>query len=106
MRTSRRKSEKMLKLNGNGRDRTRRRLLSALPVFAVTMLVAAGTAQAEVEYLHNLGTSGSAGGQLNFPAGLAVNNTTGHVYVADQNNSRIDEFTEAGDFVQAWGYDV
>src|SRR4051812_26577588 len=106
MGTSRRKSEKMLKLNRNGGGRARRRLAAVLPVFVLAMLVAAGTAHAEVEYQYNIGSSGSSGGGLNYPTGLAVNNADGHVYVADRDNNRIDELTETGAFVQAWGYDV
>ena len=37
---------------------------------------------------------------------VAVNNTTGDIYVADRGNNRIEEFSSAGGFVRAWGYDV
>lgn len=57
------------------------------------------------------GESGSGAGQLSAPQGIAVNQTTGqensgHVYVTNQGNRRVEEFDEDGDFVRAWGWDV
>jgi NHL repeat len=40
------------------------------------------------------------------PRGIAANPDTGHIYVADQNNIRIVEFTVWGEFVRTWGWDV
>jgi DNA-binding beta-propeller fold protein YncE len=39
-------------------------------------------------------------------SGVAVNDATHDVYVADTENHRIDEFTSAGVFVRAWGWGV
>ncbi|HEY2283802.1 MAG TPA: hypothetical protein VGH60_09675 [Solirubrobacteraceae bacterium] len=39
-------------------------------------------------------------------SGLAVNDSTHDVYVADTGNRRVDEFTSAGVFVRAWGWGV
>lgn len=49
---------------------------------------------------------GSSAGQCALPRGLAVSPTNGHLYVADQTNNRIDEFTAWGEFVKAWGWGV
>jgi hypothetical protein len=40
------------------------------------------------------------------PRGVAVNPATGNLYVADQENSRIIEFTAWGELVRAWGWGV
>ncbi len=54
--------------------------------------------------------TGSGAGQCMIPRGLAVADEAspnrGNLYVADQENSRIDEFTAWGEFVKAWGWDV
>jgi hypothetical protein len=52
------------------------------------------------------GQPGSAAGEMNNPRGVAVNDDTGQVYVADLQNSRVDEFTVWGEFVRAWGFGV
>lgn len=44
------------------------------------------------------GSSGSGDGQLNHPADIAVD-SEGHLWVADQNNGRIEEFNAQGDFL-------
>jgi hypothetical protein len=49
------------------------------------------------------GTSGGGAGQLNGPRGIGVANG-GDILVA--NNGRVDEYTPAGEFVRAWGFDV
>jgi DNA-binding beta-propeller fold protein YncE len=49
---------------------------------------------------------GSAAGAFRQPTGIAVNNETGHVYVADTGNLRVQEFTLDGRFVRSWGWGV
>jgi hypothetical protein len=48
---------------------------------------------------------GHAGG-VYVPRGIAVNPLTGNVYVADQANSRVSEFSPWGVFIRAWGWGV
>jgi hypothetical protein len=66
---------------------------------------------------HSFGTAGEGAGELalvaaqtEFPevggSGVAVNDETHDVYVADTNNNRIDEFEADGTFVRAWGWGV
>src|ERR1700685_4156232 len=54
----------------------------------------------------SFGAPGPGAGQLEGPEGVAVNDTTGDVYVADTGNDRIDEFEPDGAFVRAWGWGV
>jgi VCBS repeat-containing protein len=51
-----------------------------------------------------VGSAGGSSGQLQNPLGVAV--TSSEVYVADQDNQRIDEFTTAGTFIRAFGKNV
>jgi DNA-binding beta-propeller fold protein YncE len=46
---------------------------------------------------------GSGDGELAFPRGVAVNQASGDVYVADTSNQRIEEFGPGGAFVRVWG---
>jgi DNA-binding beta-propeller fold protein YncE len=57
-------------------------------------------------YSHSFGEAGHEAGQFEDPSDLAVNTSTGDVYVADKGNNRIDEFDSSGTFIQAWGWGV
>ncbi|HEV7771391.1 MAG TPA: hypothetical protein VGO66_12145 [Solirubrobacterales bacterium] len=46
------------------------------------------------------------GGQLSESRGVAVNQSTGHVYVTETGNRRVSEFDADGNFIRAWGADV
>jgi hypothetical protein len=55
--------------------------------------------------------NGSGAGQVTVPTGVAVNQASGDLYVADSGfaesiNNRIDEFDGAGAFVRAFGWGV
>jgi NHL repeat len=54
----------------------------------------------------SFGSQGSAAGQVSAPQGVAVNDTTGDVYVADTGNARVDEFSSSGTFIRSWGWGV
>jgi hypothetical protein len=49
------------------------------------------------------GIAGSGNGQFSGPWGITVNQAAGDIYVSDQGNSRVDEFTTAGAFVRTFG---
>ncbi len=51
------------------------------------------------------GKAGGGAGQLAFPGGVAVDGT-GDLYVTDALNNRVSQFTTAGAFVRAWGFNV
>lgn len=53
------------------------------------------------------GTFGGAAGQFqNPPAGIAVDQGSGSVYVIDRANNRIQQFSATGGFIRTWGADV
>src|SRR6185503_3906962 len=84
----------------------KRRSLLALLVACAALLLAAAAAHGEITYQSSFGSAGSGAGQLSDPASVSINNSTGDVYVADNGNNRIEQFTDDGEFVRAWGYDV
>lgn len=51
------------------------------------------------------GKTGSGGGQLNEPQGVAID-SSGDVWVTDYANNRVDEFSEKGEFIKAIGFSV
>jgi outer membrane protein OmpA-like peptidoglycan-associated protein len=51
------------------------------------------------------GIAGGGAGQLSNPTGVATD-SSGDVYVADHDNDRIDEFSAAGSFIEAYGWGV
>jgi hypothetical protein len=50
--------------------------------------------------------NGSEAGQCSAPGGLGIDLQSGDIYVADEQNKRIEKFTSWGDFLRAWGRDV
>jgi DNA-binding beta-propeller fold protein YncE len=76
----------------------------ALPV-ALFLFSAAAQAAAPSQLWHKC-PSGLGAAQCDIPRGIAADPDTGHLYVADQSNDRINEFTAWGEFVKAWGQDV
>jgi hypothetical protein len=49
---------------------------------------------------------GSEGGEVFVPVALAVDPTTGTLFVADRGNRRVDVFSEVGSFLRAFGWGV
>jgi DNA-binding beta-propeller fold protein YncE len=48
----------------------------------------------------------SGAGRCYVPRGIAADPASGHLFVADSGNRRINEFTVWGEFVRTWGWDV
>lgn len=48
------------------------------------------------------GSAGSGNGQFDRPAGVAVENISGNIYVADTQNNRVQAFSPAGGFVRVF----
>jgi DNA-binding beta-propeller fold protein YncE len=51
------------------------------------------------------GIAGAKAGQLSGPSYVASDGA-GSIFVTDQANTRVNQFTDAGAFVRAWGFDV
>lgn len=57
-------------------------------------------------FIRNVGTAGTGKGGLEGPLTIAFDPATNDMYVANRVSHRIDEFTEAGEFVRAFGWGV
>jgi DNA-binding beta-propeller fold protein YncE len=77
-------------------------LVALLAVVLAGVLIPAVAGAQTYNYLYKWGTLGAADGQFNSPQGVAVDGS-GHVYVADTGNNRIQKFTSSGGFVTKWG---
>lgn len=64
--------------------------------------LAPGAGGAHMTYSTQFGSSGSGNGQFNSPRQAAIDGH-GNVWVADDNNHRIQEFSPAGKFLAAYG---
>lgn len=74
------------------------RILS-ITIATACLLSLAASASAEIPFC----TFGSGQGQCNSPEGIAVDRSTGDVYVADRVNNRINVFDEGGNFLRTFG---
>jgi hypothetical protein len=54
----------------------------------------------------SFGENGTGAGEFVEPSGIAVDQESGDVYVADTGNNRIDEFGPEGEFLLAFGWGV
>jgi hypothetical protein len=75
---------------GTGTDQT----LETVPVPVVHVLTS------------TFGASGSGDGQFSGNTGLAIDQTSGDVYVADTANHRIEKFGPSGSFISTFGWGV
>jgi DNA-binding beta-propeller fold protein YncE len=58
------------------------------------------------QFTTDFGSAGSGTGQLANPQDVAVDNSSGDLYVADTGNHRVVKFDSAGNFISAWGWGV
>jgi len=72
----------------------------------MALLTFTAKAQAAPPVLWEKCTTGSAAGECVIPRGLASDPDTGHLYVTNQENRRIEEFDVWGTFVRAFGWGV
>lgn len=85
--------------------------IGVLPVLLLALVLtgfaaAPAGAVTQDELLTRFGSYGSGPGQFNGVADIATDPSTGHVYLSDGGNRRIDEFTPWGQFVKSFGWDV
>ena len=78
---------------------TRTGLLCALALLAGALVPGAAEAAPRT-----VAEFGSGPGKVNTPVGVAVDQSSGDLYVADSQNYRIDRFDPEGDFLLAWGW--
>lgn len=92
-------------MSGTG-SLTRGAFLIAAWLFVGACLGAGSVQAAPKSLVSEIGGAGTQGGQFNGARGLAVNQLTGDLYVADGGNNRIQQLTSDGTFIRAWGTDV
>jgi NHL repeat len=91
------------------RAENRRRVAALVAVAGLLTVMGAGSTAAQAQVPSSFWTkcqTGSGAGQCQHPRGVVSDPETGHVYVADSANDRIDEFTAWGVFLRSWGWDV
>ena len=94
------------------RSRTANTIAGALCLLVLLLALSVGARPALALDTHvfslGIGSAGVGAGQISLASnsGVAVNTTTHDVYVADTNNARVDQFSAAGVFIQAWGWGV
>jgi hypothetical protein len=81
------------------------RLLIATALATAALLVLAAAPALAVPHVFSttIGSTGSGAGQLSNPQDVAVDQSTGDIYVADAGNLRVDKFDSAGNFILAFG---
>ena len=79
---------------------------AAAVVALLALSVTASSARAALAHSATFARPGAGAGQLSSPAGIAINQATGDIYVADSANARVDEFDSNGNFIRAWGWGV
>ncbi len=85
-----------------------RRVVLALVGVLVLGVAGAGSASALTVHAFSLsfGSPGAGAGELSAPAGVAVDDATHEVFVADTGNRRVDVFSAEGVFLLAFGANV
>ena len=81
------------------------RCVLGVAVVVVCLLVVGGGVAVAVPASFGSGV-GEESGQFGQPVGIAVDQESGDVYVADVDNQRVDKFGPAGEFLFAWGWGV
>jgi DNA-binding beta-propeller fold protein YncE len=95
--------------HGGGRAFGARALACAMLVALALAAVLCASASAYSQRGHEFSGSFPEAGQapaLNHPSSVAVNETTGDVYVVDSSNNRVVVYDKAHTFLAAWGYGV
>ena len=77
---------------------------TTLPRYVLKVDAAAeeGTGGSAPAYVSSVGAAGNGAGQFSHPAGIAIDSAD-HLWVADENNNRIEEFSSSGEFIESVG---
>jgi DNA-binding beta-propeller fold protein YncE len=67
---------------------------------------ALGLSQRGHSFAFSFASKGEGAGRLLHPAGVALNEASGDIYVVDSGNNRIERFGPRGEFIAAWGWGV
>ena len=59
--------------------------------------------QEKYSFISKWDSEGSGDGQLSRPHSIDVDSNSGHLYVADSGNNRVQKFTADGEFITKWG---
>lgn len=81
-------------------------VIAAILSCVVLALDAVGAAAFNYTSSSQFGSDGNQAGQFDEPQGVAVDQATHDVYVADTGNHRIEQFSSNGTFIAAWGWGV
>jgi DNA-binding beta-propeller fold protein YncE len=79
--------------------------VTATLIVAIALALAMPASARAFEPVAVIGASGGGAGKLSVPLGVAVDGAGG-IYVSEHVNQRVSEFTMAGRFVRAWGFNV
>jgi NHL repeat len=80
--------------------------LSATALLCALVAFAGTSSSAEAAPPAQFGSEGVGAGQFVEPHGIAVDQQSGELYLADRNNQRIERFSAEGRFELAWGWGV
>jgi sugar lactone lactonase YvrE len=73
-------------------------------MFALTAVLGVAAAQASLlSPSGSFGSQGSGNGQFQGPTGVAVQQSSGNVFVIDSGNARVEKFSPTGSFISAFG---
>lgn len=76
--------------------------LAGLLALTITALLALTAASASAAPPASFGSEGTGAGEFREPRGIAVDQSSGDVYIADRNNNRIDKFGFLANFLRAF----
>jgi DNA-binding beta-propeller fold protein YncE len=74
----------------------------AIALLGVLLCAASASATSGHRYSGQFSTPGSAPGELNAPAGLAIRQSTGDLWVVDAGNARVEHFDASGVFLDGF----
>jgi DNA-binding beta-propeller fold protein YncE len=77
--------------------------LAIFCLFTVLPLASGRAGAPTYTYLDSFGSAGAGAGQFDEPELIALNSSSGEVYVTDRTLDRVEHFDAAGAFVNQWG---